>query len=71
MASMAGSPSPTKVSLRPIVDVAAELGTVSETLSRTLAGFRTRKLIRVEGKTVSVLDPHSLDRILRKNLGEL
>ena len=30
MASMAGSPSPTKVSLRPIVDVAAELGIAAE-----------------------------------------
>jgi CRP/FNR family transcriptional regulator len=51
--------------------LAAELGTVSETLSRTLAGFRARKLIRVEGKKIALLDPLRLEQLLRKNLGEL
>jgi CRP/FNR family transcriptional regulator len=51
--------------------LAAELGTVSETLSRTLAGFRARKIIRVEGKAIKVLDPRGLERILHKHLGEL
>ena len=51
--------------------LAAELGTVSETLSRTLAGFRDRKLIRVAGKSITILEPNRLDEILRRNLGEL
>ena len=50
--------------------LAVELGTVIETLSCTLAGLRTRKLIHVEGKTIGVLDPRGLERVLRKNLGE-
>jgi CRP/FNR family transcriptional regulator len=35
--------------------LAAELGTVSETLSRTLAKFREQKLLLVKGKTLIVL----------------
>ena len=51
--------------------LAAELGTVSETLSRTFALFREKKLIRVAGKSVAILDPKKLGRILQRNLGEL
>lgn len=51
--------------------LAAEIGTVSETLSRTLAGFRARKLIRVEGKMITVLDPRALEQILHKHMGEV
>src|ERR1043166_6639946 len=50
--------------------LAAELGTVSETFSRTLAKFRARKLIKVEGKTVTVLSPVRLAELLRQHLGE-
>ena len=50
--------------------LAAELGTVSETLSRTLAKFRTQKLICVKGKTVIVISPAKLGALLRRNLGE-
>jgi len=50
--------------------LAAELGTVSETLSRTLAKFRDQKLITVKGRTVTVLSPANLHALLRKNLGE-
>ena len=50
--------------------LAAELGTVSETFSRTLAKFREQKLISVKGKTVTVLSPLRLHSLLRKNLGE-
>ena len=50
--------------------LAAELGTVSETFSRTLAKFRERKLIKVEGKTVTVLSPVRLAELLRQHLGE-
>jgi CRP-like cAMP-binding protein len=50
--------------------LAAELGTVSETLSRTLAKFRTQKLITVKGKVLTVLSPAKLLQVLKKNLGE-
>ena len=50
--------------------LAAELGTVSETFSRTLAKFREQKLIAVKGKTVIVLSPARLSALLRRNLGE-
>ena len=50
--------------------LAAELGTVSETFSRTLAKFREQDLIAVKGKTVTVLCPARLAALLRRNLGE-
>jgi CRP/FNR family transcriptional regulator, dissimilatory nitrate respiration regulator len=50
--------------------LAAELGTVSETFSRTLAKFRTHKLLAVKGKAVTVLSPARLRDLLRHNLGE-
>ncbi|MBI3417572.1 MAG: Crp/Fnr family transcriptional regulator [Verrucomicrobia bacterium] len=50
--------------------LAAELGTVSETFSRTLANFRKRKLIAVKGKIIIVRSPARLAELLRKNLGE-
>src|SRR5215469_9897767 len=50
--------------------LAAELGTVSETFSRTLAKFRDQKLLTVKGKTVLVLSPAKLNALLRRNLGE-
>ena len=49
--------------------LAAELGTVSETLSRTLARFREQKLIVVKGKTITVLSPARLAELLRRHLG--
>lgn len=50
--------------------LAAELGTVSETFSRTLAKFREQKLLAVKGKTITVLSPAKLNALLRRNLGE-
>lgn len=50
--------------------LAAELGTVSETFSRTLAKFREQKFVIVKGKTVTVLSPANLQALLRRNLGE-
>ena len=50
--------------------LAAELGTVSETFSRTLAKFREQKLLTVKGKTVTILSPARLNALLRRNLGE-
>ncbi len=50
--------------------LAAELGTVSETFSRTLAKFREQKLLSVKGKLVTILSPARLNALLRHNLGE-
>lgn len=50
--------------------LAAELGTVSETFSRTLAKFREQRLLLVKGKIVTVLSPNRLAELLRRNLGE-
>ncbi|HEX5398604.1 MAG TPA: Crp/Fnr family transcriptional regulator [Verrucomicrobiae bacterium] len=48
--------------------LAAELGTVSETFSRTLAKFREQSLINVEGKTITVRSPQRLAKLLEQNL---
>jgi len=50
--------------------LAAELGTVSETFSRTLAKFRAQKLLTVNDKVVTILSPAKLNTLLRRNLGE-
>jgi CRP-like cAMP-binding protein len=65
------SEAPVKIELKTTKRVlAAELGTVSETFSRTLAKFRQQKLLAVRGKTVTVLSPVRLLALLRRNLGE-
>jgi CRP/FNR family transcriptional regulator, dissimilatory nitrate respiration regulator len=51
--------------------IAAEMGTTNETLSRTLAKFRDRKLLSVKGNTVVVTRPRELEELLRRHLGEL
>lgn len=50
--------------------LAAELGTVSETFSRTLAKLRQQKLVQVKGKSVTILSPGRLFALLKRNLGE-
>jgi CRP/FNR family transcriptional regulator len=50
--------------------LAAELGTSSETLSRSFAALRDRKVIVVSAKTITVCDPAALQAIIRRNLGE-
>ena len=50
--------------------LAAELGTVSETLSRTLAKFREQELLAVKGRAITILSPVKLHALLRRNLGE-
>jgi len=50
--------------------LAAELGTSSETLSRTLGRLRDRKLISVSGKVIAIHDLPALQAMLRRNLGE-
>jgi len=60
------SPSPVLIELPMTKRVlAAELGTVSETFSRTLAKFREQKLLSVSGKTLQVLSPARLSAMLR------
>ena len=51
--------------------LAAEMGTTSETLSRTLAKFRDKNLLRVKGNTITVTKPRGLQKLLQQNLGEL
>jgi CRP/FNR family transcriptional regulator, dissimilatory nitrate respiration regulator len=51
--------------------LAAEMGTTSETLSRTLAKFRDQKLLRVKGNTITLTKPRDLQKLLHQNLGEL
>ncbi len=66
-----GSSQPVVIELKTTKRVlAAELGTVSETFSRTLAKFREQGLISVKGKTVTILRPARLRELLRRNLGE-
>ena len=50
--------------------LAAELGTVSETLSRTLARFREEGVLGVKGRFLTVNSPVRLRALLRRNLGE-
>jgi CRP/FNR family transcriptional regulator len=65
------SPQPVTFELKTTKRVlAAELGTVSETFSRTLAKFRDQKLLMVKGKSLTVLSPAKLREVLRRNLGE-
>ena len=51
-------------------DLATELGTISETLSRTLSKFRERKLLLVEGRKLTVRNPREMTAVLARNLGE-
>ncbi len=65
------SETPVRIELKTTKRVlAAELGTVSETFSRTLAKFREQKLVAVKGKMVTVLSPARLNALLRRHLGE-
>jgi CRP/FNR family transcriptional regulator len=47
--------------------LAAELGTVSETLSRTLSKFKSMGLINVSGKKIDILNPSGLQEIAEKS----
>ena len=50
--------------------LAAELGTVSETLSRTFSKFREQNLISVKGSNVTVLNPSLLKQALAGQIGK-
>ncbi len=63
--------SPTQLQLKSTKRVlAAELGTVSETLSRTLAKFREQNLITVKGRTITILNPANLACLLQRQLSQ-
>jgi len=49
--------------------LASELGTVSETFSRTLGKFRQARLVLVRGDVITVLSPVELKALLRQHLG--
>lgn len=49
--------------------LAAELGTVSETLSRTLAKLKELGLLKVDGSKFTLLDPPRLKQFLQTQLG--
>ncbi|MBM3839378.1 MAG: Crp/Fnr family transcriptional regulator [Verrucomicrobia bacterium] len=49
--------------------LASELGTVSETFSRTLARFRAEKLLTINGRVVTLLCPSKLLRLVRGGFG--
>jgi len=62
-----GSARPIRIRLRSTKRVlAAELGTVSETLSRTVAKLRAQRLLSVRGATVTLHCPRRLDRLMRR-----
>lgn len=50
--------------------LASELGTVSETFSRTLAKFRDQNLIEVHGRTVTIHSPAKLERLVSERFGQ-
>ena len=50
--------------------LAAELGTVSETFSRSIAKLREQELVQVNGKVITVCHPARLLELLKKHLGE-
>jgi len=50
--------------------LAQEIGTVGETLSRTLAKLRGEGLLNVDGKVVTIHCPAKLTALLRQHLGE-
>jgi len=49
--------------------LAAEMGTTSETLSRTFAKFREAGWITVKAREISIVSRVGLDNLLKKNLG--
>jgi CRP-like cAMP-binding protein len=51
--------------------LAAELGTVSETFSRTIAKFRKQRLIAVDGNTFTLLCPMKLSRLFGSHASQL
>jgi CRP/FNR family transcriptional regulator, dissimilatory nitrate respiration regulator len=51
--------------------LAAEFGTTNETLSRTFAELRKRKLISVKRGTITIPKPLDLEELFRRNVGDV
>jgi len=67
----AASTQPVRIQLTTTKRVlAGELGTVSETLSRTFARFRDLGLLAVKGKVLTVQNPTKLQAEMKRNLRE-
>jgi CRP/FNR family transcriptional regulator len=49
-------------------DIASYLRLATETVSRVLARFQQRGLIKVDRKQVRITDPKGLDEVARKNV---
>jgi CRP/FNR family transcriptional regulator len=65
-----GSDSPTTLALSMTKRaLAAEIGTVSETLSRTLAKLRSQKLIEVHSKSIRVVSQAKLKALMERRMG--
>jgi CRP/FNR family transcriptional regulator, anaerobic regulatory protein len=47
--------------------LAAYLGTISETLSRTLSRFKSLGLIEVDKGKITIVDPVALEKMARGN----
>ena len=66
------SPAPPRIKLKLTKSqLAAQLGTVSETLSRTLKKFRQEGIITVQGRNITILDRRTLQRISGTEEAEL
>jgi len=66
-----GDPGPVQIELKGTKRaLAAELGTVSETFSRSLAKLRAQQLLEVKGNTLVVPSPERLRELLRRYLGD-
>ena len=48
------------LSLPQLLEIAAQIGTVAETLSRTLATLKSRRIIAVAGSAITILDEDAL-----------
>src|SRR3984893_3549391 len=51
--------------------LAAEFGTTNETLSRTFAELRNLKLVVVNGRTITILNPRKLEEFFRHKFGDI
>jgi CRP-like cAMP-binding protein len=51
--------------------LAAEFGTTNETLSRTFAELRHLKLVVVNGRKITILNPRKLEEFFRHKLGDI
>ncbi|MBV9010279.1 MAG: Crp/Fnr family transcriptional regulator [Verrucomicrobia bacterium] len=51
--------------------LAAEMGSTSETLSRTLAKLRAQELLEVKGNSIILTKPREMQKLLEQHLGQM